>query len=128
MGKEPEAFSITQRLLSVRHALDGLWEMLVGDHNARIHLLASICVVLVASYFNVTLLEWCLLIFAISFVWVTEALNTALELLCDLVSAEYHPLIKKSKDVAAGAVLLSAIGAACVGALIFIPHFCDLVR
>jgi diacylglycerol kinase (ATP) len=60
-------------------------------------------------------------------VWVSEALNIAFEFLCDVASPEFHPLVKKSKDVAAGAVLLSAIGAAIIGCIVFIPHITALV-
>jgi diacylglycerol kinase (ATP) len=67
-------------------------------------------------------MEWCLLVLVITAVWVAEGLNTAFEFLCDVASPEFHPLVKKSKDVAAGAVLLSAVGAASVGLLIFIPY------
>ena len=55
-------------------------------------------------------------------VWVAEALNTALELLCDAVSPDFHPLVGKAKDVAAGAVLISAMGAATLGFIVFGPH------
>lgn len=126
MKEGSESFSMKARVLSIRHALDGLWEMLVGHHNARIHLMAALCVVISAAFFNVSAIEWSLLVFAIFFVWVTEALNTALELLCDLVSPEFHPLVKKSKDVAAGAVLLSAIAALIIGFIIFIPYLTEL--
>jgi diacylglycerol kinase (ATP) len=51
-----------------------------------------------------------------------EALNTALEFLCDVASPQFHPMVKHAKDVAAGAVLISAIGAVAVGLLIFLPH------
>ena len=54
-------------------------------------------------------------------VWSAEALNTALEFLADAAKPEYHPLVKKAKDVAAGAVLIAALGAAVIGALVFIP-------
>ena len=54
--------------------------------------------------------------------WVVEALNTAFEYLCDVVSPEFHPLVRKSKDIAAGAVLLSAVGAAAIGLIIFVPY------
>jgi diacylglycerol kinase (ATP) len=78
---------------------------------------------LAAGYaFGVSTSEWCFLIVAITGVWVVEALNTAFELLCDVASPEFHPLVKKSKDVAAGAVLLSAIGAVAIGLVIFIPY------
>ena len=55
-------------------------------------------------------------------VWVSEAINTAFEFLCDVASPEFHPLVKKSKDVAAGAVLLNAIGSIIVGVIIFLPY------
>jgi diacylglycerol kinase (ATP) len=54
-------------------------------------------------------------------VWTAEALNTAFELLCDVASPEFHPLVEKAKDVAAGAVLIAAIGAAAVGLLVLGP-------
>ncbi len=55
-------------------------------------------------------------------VWSAEGANTALELLADHVSPEHQPLIGKSKDAAAGAVLLAAMGAVLIGALVFIPY------
>jgi diacylglycerol kinase (ATP) len=67
-------------------------------------------------------MAWCALVLAIMAVWTAEALNTALEFLADAATPQMHPLVKKAKDVAAGAVLLSAIGAAIVGVLVFWPH------
>jgi diacylglycerol kinase (ATP) len=96
--------------------------MLIGQHNAWVHVIATISVVSIGLFFQITTTEWCSLIFAITLVWVTEALNTAFEFLCDVASPEFHPLVKKSKDVAAGAVLVSAIGAAIIGIMIFLPY------
>jgi diacylglycerol kinase (ATP) len=106
----------------MRHAIEGIIEMVKGQHNAWIHVIATICVIVAAIYFQVTKIEWCILILAIVSVWVAEALNTAFEFLCDVASPEFHPLVKKSKDVAAGAVLLSAIGAAIIGSIVFFPY------
>ena len=55
-------------------------------------------------------------------VWTAEALNTAFEFLADAASPNFHPLVKKAKDVAAGAVLISAIGAVVIGVLVLGPH------
>jgi diacylglycerol kinase (ATP) len=55
-------------------------------------------------------------------VWTAEALNTAFEFLCDVASPDFHPLVAKSKDVAAAGVVMSAIGSAVIGLLIFGPH------
>ncbi len=119
--KPSESFSIAKRIQSVRHAMCGVTEMLKSEHNAWVHLFATICVILLGGLLSVTPIEWCFLILAIMSVWVSEALNTAFECLCDVASPDFHPLVKKSKDVAAGAVLLSAIGAVVIALIIFIP-------
>ena len=102
--------------------------LLLGQPNARIHLLATLGVVVLGLYFDVSRVEWCVLVLAITAVWCAEGLNTALELLADAAVPARHPLIAKAKDVAAGAVLLTAIGAAVVGVLVLWPHVCALVR
>ena len=73
-------------------------------------------------YCRITRLEWALLALAVAGVWTAELLNTAIEALTDLVSPAWHPLAGKAKDVAAGAVLLAALGALVVGALVFGPY------
>ncbi len=96
--------------------------MLRSQHNAWIHAFATILVVLAGFYFQLAAAEWCWIVLAMTSVWTAEALNTAFELLCDATTQEFHPLIGRAKDVAAGAVLLTAIGAAIVGMLIFWPR------
>ena len=122
MNNNSDTFSFTGRIRSVNHAIYGIIEMIKGQHNAWVHAVATICVVTAGSVFQVSTSEWCFLILAIVAVWVAEALNTAFEFLCDVTSPEFHPLVKKSKDVAAGAVLLSAIGAVIIGLIIFVPY------
>ncbi|RXZ45043.1 diacylglycerol kinase family protein [Crenobacter cavernae] len=122
MKENTKAFSLAGRVKSIQHALSGITEMLRGQPNAWIHLFATLCVALTAYLFKVSASEWCFLVLAITAVWVSEALNTALEFLCDAASPDFHPLVKKSKDVAAGAVLLSAICASIVGLIIFTPY------
>ena len=72
---------------------------------------------------GISRLEWALVALAVAGVWTAELVNTAIEALTDLASPAYHPLAGKAKDVAAGAVLLAALGALAVGALVFGPHF-----
>jgi diacylglycerol kinase (ATP) len=122
MNNNSDTFSFTGRIRSVNHAIHGILEMIKGQHNAWVHAVATLCVAIAGSIFQVSTSEWCLLVLAIVAVWVAEALNTAFEFLCDVASPEFHPLVKKSKDVAAGAVLLSAIGAVIIGLIIFIPY------
>ncbi len=121
-------FSVGARARSFGYALAGIAELLRNQHNAWIHLLATIVVVCAGLWFGVDTLQWGFLVLAITVVWVAEALNTALELLCDAASPDFHPLVKKCKDVAAGAVLLSALGAAAIGALVFYPHLYALLQ
>jgi diacylglycerol kinase (ATP) len=86
-----------------------------------VHTLAAFIVVAAGIYFDVSRLDWIALVLAITLVFVTEALNTGLELLADAAVPERHPLVGKAKDVAASAVLLSAVGAVVIGALVFGP-------
>jgi diacylglycerol kinase (ATP) len=60
-------------------------------------------------------------------VWTAEALNTALEFLADVASPEFHPLVGKAKDVAAGGVLISAIGSVGIGLLVLGPYVLDFL-
>lgn len=120
-----EGLSFSARARSFRHALSGIGTMLTTQHNAWIHLLATLLVVIAGFSFGVSKTEWCLLVLAITAVWVAEALNTALERLCDVASPDFHPLVKQSKDVAAGAVLLCAVGASTIGIIVFLPYCLD---
>ncbi len=96
--------------------------MLASQQNAWIHTAATIAVVAAGLYFHLTKFEWCWIILTIVSVWTAEALNTAFEFLTDVASPSFHPLAEKAKDVAAGAVLITAIGSVLIGMLIFGPH------
>ena len=113
-------------LNSFHYALTGIGHLFRSQVNAKIHLAASVLVVLAGWYFQISTTEWCLISLAIASVLAAEAFNTALEDLTDLVSPEQNPLAGRAKDGAAGAVLLTATGAAVVGTLIFLPKFFDL--
>jgi diacylglycerol kinase (ATP) len=122
MHNNSGAFSFSGRIRSVTHAVHGIFEMLKSQHNAWVHAIATIAVIICGFLFSISKSEWCFLILAIALVWVAEALNTAFEFLCDVASPDFHPVVKHSKDVAAGAVLLSAVGAVIIGLIIFIPY------
>ncbi len=121
-------FSTSARVRSFGYALRGIRIMLVSQHNAWIHAAATVLVVATGLLAAVTRLQWCALVLAMVAVWTAEALNTALEFLCNVASAEFHPLVERAKDVAAGAVLISAIGAAVIGALVFGPYLMLALR
>ncbi|HZK09114.1 MAG TPA: diacylglycerol kinase family protein [Bacteroidales bacterium] len=120
--KKKQPFNIRQRISSFGYAFKGLRYLLVTQHNARIHLVATILVIAAAFYFRLAAAEWILLLIVVGMVWAAEAINTALELLIDLVSPQKHPLAGHAKDVAAAAVLITAIIAALVGVILFLPH------
>jgi diacylglycerol kinase (ATP) len=121
-------FQFTGRIRSFKFAFVGIWTMLKSQHNAWIHACATVTVVGAGLFFGVSPAEWCWLVLAVMAVWTAEALNTAFEFLADVASPEYHPLVKHAKDVAAGAVLLSAIGAGVIGLLVLGPHVMQLIK
>jgi len=102
--------------------------MISSQHNAWIHAIATVVVVIISICFGLTRTEWCWIILAIISVWTAEALNTAFEFLTDVASPGIHPLAEKAKDVAAGAVLIAAIGSALIGLLVFGPYVLALVN
>lgn len=116
-------FEFTGRIRSFRHAARGIWLTLRSQHNAWIHAVATIAAVAAGVYFNLSRTEWCWIVLACVSVWTAEALNTAFEFLADATTQEFHPVVSQAKDVAAGAVLFTALGALIIGALTFWPHF-----
>ena len=116
-----EKFSITRRLKSFGYAFNGLKVAFISEHNLRIHLVATIAVVILGFYFKIEIVEWLILTLTIGFVIAMEFLNSSIENLADYACKEQHPLIKEVKDIAAGSVLVSAISALIVGLLVFIP-------
>lgn len=107
---------------SFKCALNGLKYMFRTQFNAQIHMVMAIAVLVCGLFFQITTAEWCFLVAAIVLVLGAEALNTALETLTDLVSPDYHPLAGRAKDVAAGGVMICAIGAIIIGLLVFAPY------
>lgn len=122
------SLTFTGRVRSFKYAFRGLKVMIVSQHNAWIHALATMVVVAVSFYFHLTRAEWCWIILAIISVWTAEAFNTAFEFLTDVASPEFHPLAEKAKDVAAGAVLITAIGSVLIGIVIFGPYVMSVMQ
>jgi len=114
---------LRRRIASFGHSVRGVWLALRSEVHMRFHAVAAVVAIGLGFYLRLNRLEWALVALAIAGVWTAELLNTAIEALTDLVSPGYHPLAGKAKDVAAGAVLLAALGALAVGLLVFGPHF-----
>jgi diacylglycerol kinase (ATP) len=115
-------FTIVARVRSFRHAFAGLWFMLRTQHNAWIHLSATVAVLALGLWLKVRAADWRWLIAALAVVWTAEAMNTAFEHLCDVVSPEFHAGVQRCKDVAAGAVLICSMAGAALGAVTFWPY------
>ena len=108
---------------SFLYAFNGIRTAVVEQRNLRIHLVATTIVVAAGFHFDVSGFEWAILLLTCSLVIGLEMINTALEYLTDLASPNIHPLAKKVKDVAAGAVLIAAIFAVVIAVLIFRSYF-----
>lgn len=118
---EKQRFSIVKRAKSISHAWRGIWIFIKTTHNAWVHIFFAVVAIILGFYFDINEAEWGLLVFAIGMVVVAEAFNTAIEIDIDLTSPEYHPYARDTKDVAAGAVLISVCVAVAIGLIIFIP-------
>lgn len=108
---------------SLSYAFSGLCSALKTERNFKIHVIAMFLAIMLGFYLHLSLMEWGFIIFAIGFVLVSELFNTAVERLGDDASNGQHKqVVKKAKDTAAAAVLLSAITALVIGILLlFIP-------
>ncbi len=107
------------RWSSFQCAIAGLVDLLKTQPHARWHLLASISVIGLGFACSISHGDWLALVLAMASVWMAEAINTAIELTCDAITLEKHPLIGRAKDIAAGAVLIACIFATIVAAIVF---------
>ena len=124
---EKKRFSIVARARSFKHAIRGVCVIFRTQHNAWVHAVAGIAVIVLGFLLRISHMEWGLIILSIAAVLAAEGFNTALEIDIDLTSPEEHPYARDTKDVAAGAVLLTTAGAIAVGLLVFVPRLVDIV-
>ena len=122
---ERDGFSLHARLRSFRYAGRGLRQLLRDEHNAWLHLGATAAVVLTGFWLRITVADWRWLTFAAALVWMAEALNTAIEELCDRLHPGFDSAIGSIKDLAAGAVLIASGAAALIGVLTFGPSLLE---
>ncbi len=111
---------------SFRYAFDGIFILFKEETNARIHLVVATITIVAGWMLKISITEWCFVTLCITLVIMAEAFNTAIENLTDLVSPEVHPLAGKTKDLAAGAVLILSIGSVIIGLIIFVPKIAKL--
>lgn len=121
MTLNQEKFSIVARIRSFKFAWNGLKLLFVFEHNARIHALAAILVLVLSWVLKISALEWLAVLGAIAMVFIAELVNSSIEKLADVVTQEQNKNIARVKDMAAAAVLVAAIFAVLVFGVIFFP-------
>lgn len=119
---ERKNFSLTSRIRSVVCAIQGLCDMLRTEPNAWLHLVATVTILGLSFWFGLTVMEWGFIVVSIVAVWTAEAFNTVIEVMVDKISPEYSHEAKRAKDIAAAAVLITAVGASVTGLIILGPH------
>ena len=113
--------ALAARVRSFRYAFEGIVFLFRNEPNARIHLAASLAAMGAGLYLDLGWADWRWILLAMALVWIAEALNTAVEQVCNLVCPGPSPQVKAAKDVAAAAVLVAAIAPAAIGAATYIP-------
>lgn len=118
---EKKRFSIVARAKSFHFAFRGLKLILKTQHNFLAQICLTASVMFMGIYFDISQIEWMFLVLSAGLVLMAEAFNTAFEFDIDLTSPTYHPYARDTKDVAAGAVLITVIMAGIIGLIIFLP-------
>jgi diacylglycerol kinase len=106
---------------SVTHAWSGLVYTVRTQRNARWHVIAALLAIALATWLQIDLMRWAILLLTIGAVCAGETINTTVEAIVDLLSPEWHERAKVAKDVSAGAVLLLGITAIAVGLIVLGP-------
>jgi diacylglycerol kinase (ATP) len=107
---------------SFGYAWSGILYSFRTQRNFRIHIAAAILATILGVILRISLTEWAIVVVLFVMVLAAEMVNTVVEALVDMVTQDFHPLAKVAKDVAAGVVLLTAVGAVIVGLLVFLPR------
>jgi diacylglycerol kinase (ATP) len=118
---QKKSMSVTSRMRSCSYAFNGIVQLFRQEPNAKLHAIATVVAIAAGIEEHITRSQWLAIIFAIGLVWITEAFNTCIEKLCNLVcDNKFHPAVKVIKDISAGAVLIAAIVSVVVAIKVFI--------
>ncbi len=112
---------LLSRFRSFKPAIEGWWFVLRSQQNTWVHTVISILAIGLSFWLKISTIEWAIILLTMAVVWLTEFLNTAIEVVVNMVSPEPHPLAKAAKDISAAAVLIAALAALAIGLLIFLP-------
>lgn len=123
----PKKISIKKRINSFSFAIKGIRYAISSQHNILIHIILTIVAIILGFLLRISNLEWILIVIVIGLVMSAEIFNTSIEEVVNFISPERNYKAGRIKDLAAGAVLISAISAFIVGAIIFLPKIFDLL-
>lgn len=118
----PENLKPTGFIQSCRKACRGVAYSLKTEKHLRFHFFASAIVISFSLYLRLAREDWLFVIYAMGSVIVAELFNTALERAVDIVQPSYHPIAGIAKDIASGAVLVTAVQAIIIGIIVFTPY------
>jgi diacylglycerol kinase len=127
LSGEPQKSEWSKLIAGFGFAFSGLWYALRTQRNARVHVAIAVLAIAMGILLRISAVEFAMIFIAIASVFIAEMFNTVFELCVDLASPQYHPLAKRAKDMAAGAVLLSAILAVVIGLFVLGPHVWNVI-
>ncbi|MBU3659113.1 MAG: diacylglycerol kinase family protein [Flavobacteriales bacterium] len=122
-----QKFALKKFLLGFVYAFQGFAILVKSERNFKFHLFAFLCITIAGFYFQIEKTEWLAVLIISSVILTAEALNSAIEKLCNHVQPEIHPAIKSVKDIAAASVLISSIIAVLIACIIFLPRINKLI-
>ena len=112
-------------ITSFKYAFQGVFSAIKTERNLKIHISIMILVIIAGIFFKISKMEWIICIILFGLVISLELVNSAIETTVDIAMPEINEKAKNAKDMAAGAVLVSAIAAAIIGLIIFVPKLID---
>jgi diacylglycerol kinase (ATP) len=114
------------RIKGCGYAFQGAIALLKSEPSIQVQAFIAVCVTILGFAFDITATEWMLQIFAIGMIMSLEGMNTAVEAIADFIHPDFNAQIGRIKDIAAGAVFITAIAATVIGLIIYVPYFISL--
>ena len=116
------SYDFKKQMRSFKFAWKGIMTCAGHEQNITFHLIVAILVVVAGFVFDITKAEWAAVVICIGMVITAELFNSSIERLVDMVSPQWQKIAGEVKDIAAGAVLVTAAAAAIVGIIVFLPY------
>ena len=114
-------------LNSFKYAFNGIITSFKTEKNMKCHILMMVLVIIAGTLLKISKIEWIICVILFTLVISAELINTAIETIVDMITMEKNEKAKIAKDVAAGAVLVNAIGSTIIGLIIFIPKIINIL-